>query len=133
MIAERRRLAFAAFRFRPLDAFDRVMGDGVFLAQIFEQRRQRREPAPHQVVAPRDQMRARHRAKFLRPQDADEAHEIPHRVFVGAAGAGVAEIGAPLDLGRHGGEPVELGGGQQPVAWGNLSRKLDLGHGWYYY
>ena len=29
VVAERRRLAFAAFRFRPLDAFDRIMGDGV--------------------------------------------------------------------------------------------------------
>ena len=94
MIAERRRLAFAAFRPRPLDAFDRVMGDGVFLAEIFEQRGERREPvpdraaaepAPHQVVAPGDDVRARHGAKFLRPRDAGEAHEVAHRVFVGAA------------------------------------------------
>ena len=96
MIADRRRLAFAAFRLRPLDAFDRIVGDGVFLAEIFEQRGERREPvpdraaakpAPHQVVAPGDDVRARHGAKFLRPLDAGEAHEIPHRVFVGAAGA----------------------------------------------
>ena len=95
MIAERRRLAFAAFRLRPLDAFDRVVGDGVLLAEIFEQRGQRREPvpdraaakpAPHQVVAPGDDVRARHGAKFLRPRDAGEAHEVLHRVFVGAAG-----------------------------------------------
>jgi hypothetical protein len=33
MIADRRRLAFAAFGLRPLDAFDRVVGDGVLLAQ----------------------------------------------------------------------------------------------------
>ena len=126
VIAERRRLAFAAFRPRPLDAFDRVMGDGVLLAEIFEQRRERREPvpdraaakpAPRQVVAPGDDVRARHGAKFLRPADAGEPHEIPHRVFVGAPGARVAEIGEPLDLGRHVGQAVELGGGEQPVGW----------------
>ena len=123
MVAERRRLAFAAFRLRPLDAFDRVMGDGVLLAEIFEQRGERREPvpdraaakpAPHQLVAPGDDVRARHGAKFLRPHDAGEAHEVLHRVFVGAPGVRVAEIGEPLDLGRHVGQPVKLGGGQQP-------------------
>ena len=76
MIAERRRLAFAAFRLRPLDAFDRIMGDGVLLAEIFEQRGERREPvpdraaakpAPRQLVAPGDDVRARHGAEFLRP------------------------------------------------------------------
>jgi len=56
---------------------------------------------------------ARHGAKLLRPDNAGEAHEIPHRVFVGAAGAGVTEIGEPLDLGRHVGELVKLGGGQK--------------------
>ena len=133
MIAERRRLAFAAFRLRPLDAFDRVMGDGVLLAEIFEQRGERREPvpdraaakpAPRQLVAPGDDVRARHGAKFLRPHDAGEAHEILHRVFVGAAGVRVAEVGEPLDLGRHVGQPVELGGGQQPVGGRDFGRKL---------
>ena len=133
VIAERRRLAFAAFRLRPLDAFDRVVGDGVLLAEIFEQRGERREPvpdraaakpAPRQLVAPGDDVRARHGAKFLRPGDAGEAHEIPDRVFVGAARAGVAEIGEPLDLGRHVGQPVELGGGQQPVGRGDLGWEL---------
>ena len=63
VVADRRRLAFAAFRPRPLDAFDRIVGDGVLLAQIFEQRGERRqpvpdraaaEPAPAQLVAPGD-------------------------------------------------------------------------------
>ena len=56
-------------------------------------------------------------------RDAGEAHEILHRVFVGAAGVRVAEIGEPLDLGRHVGQPVELGGGQQPVGGRDLGRK----------
>ena len=38
MVAERRRLAFAALGSRPFDSFDRIVGDGVFLAEIFEQR-----------------------------------------------------------------------------------------------
>jgi hypothetical protein len=37
---------------------------------------------------------------------------------------GVAEVGEPLDLGRHVGEVLELGGGQQPVAGRDLGRKL---------
>ena len=83
-------------------------------------------PSPRcaSVVAPGDDVRARHGAKLLRPHDAGEAHEIPHRVFVGAAGARVAEIGEPLDLGRHVGEPVKLGGGQQPVAGSDPGREL---------
>src|SRR3954452_24139567 len=44
VIAKRWCLAFATFRLRPLDAFDRVMRDGVFLTQIFEQRGNRGEP-----------------------------------------------------------------------------------------
>src|SRR3954462_14029462 len=91
MIAKSRCLAFAAFRLWPLDAFDRVMRDGVLLAQIFEQRCNRREPvpdraaaklAPHQVVAPGDDVRARDDAKFLRSSDAGEAHEVLYRVLV---------------------------------------------------
>jgi hypothetical protein len=35
VVADRRRLAFAAFRPRPLNTFDPIMGGGVFLAQIF--------------------------------------------------------------------------------------------------
>jgi hypothetical protein len=38
MIANRRCRAFAALGFWPLDAFDRVMGDGVLFAEILEQR-----------------------------------------------------------------------------------------------
>ena len=50
MIADRRRLAFAAFGLRPLDAFDRVVGDGVLLAEIFEQRGS--EASRCRIVAP---------------------------------------------------------------------------------
>ena len=124
IIADRRRLAFAAFRARPFDAFDRVVGDGVLLAQIFEQRGERRQPvpdrraakaAPAQLVAPGDEMRARDDAEFFRAKNAGKAHKILHRVFVGAPRVRVREVGEPFDLGRHVGEFLELGGGQQPV------------------
>ncbi len=112
------------------------MGNGVFVAEIFEQRGERGQPvadraaakpAPHQVVAPGDDVGARHGAKFLRADDPGEAHEIPYPVFVGAAGARVAEIGEPLDLGRHVSELMKLGGGEQPRNTGGGNGEL-VGH-----
>ena len=124
MIAEGRGLAFAAFHLRPRHALDRVVGHGVAVAEVFEQGGQRREPvangaaaqlAPHQVIAPGDDMRARHGAKFLRSRDAGELHEVGDRVLVGPARVAVGEVGKPLGLGRHVGQPVKLGGGEHPV------------------
>ena len=37
---------------------------------------------------------------------------------------GVVEVGEPLDLGRHVGQAVKLGRGQQPVAGGDPGREL---------
>lgn len=119
MVADRRRLAFAALRLRPLDALHRVMRNGVLLAQVLEQRRHRRQAVPDrraaerataQLVAPGDQVCARHGAKLLRPHDAGKAHEVLHGVLVGAARVRVADVGEPFDLGRHVGQPVKLGG-----------------------
>ena len=74
---------------------------------------------------------ARHGAEFFRANDAGKAHEILDSVFVDAPGVGVAEVGEPLDLGRHVGEAVELGGGQQPGgARGDFGRKMVGGFGW---
>jgi len=42
VVAERRGAAFETVVLRPLDAFHRIMGDRVFVAQIIEQRGQRR-------------------------------------------------------------------------------------------
>ena len=64
---------------------------------------------------------------FLRTPDAGEAHEILDRVLIGAAGMGVAEVGEPFDLGRHVGEPVELGGGQEPVGGRDFGGQLGGG------
>lgn len=40
---------------------------------------------------------------------------ILDRVLTGAPSLRIAEIGEPLDLGRHVGEPVKLAGTQQPI------------------
>ena len=133
VVAECRRLAFAALGPRPLHAFHRIVGDGVAVAQVLEQRGERGQPMPdraaaeaalHQRVAPGDDMGACHRAELLRLGDADEAHEVADGVLVGAPGARVAEVGEPLHLGRHVGQPVELDRGQQPGAGQDLGREL---------
>ena len=58
-----------------------------------------------------------------RTENAGEAHEVLHCVFVGAAGVPIADVGEPLDLGRHVGEFLEFGGGQQSVRGCDLDRK----------
>jgi hypothetical protein len=129
MIAEGRGLSFTAFRFRARHTFDGVMRDGIAVAQIFEQRRECRQPMPDrriaprlappcysrsQIVAPGNDMRARHGPKFLRSHDAGEAHEVLHGVFVRPARVRVCQVGEPFDLGWNIGQPVKLGGGQKP-------------------
>jgi hypothetical protein len=71
------------------------------------------ELAAGKVVAPGDDMGTGLRcgAEFFRPVDAGEAHEVADRVFVRSAGAPVADIGEPLDLGGHIREAVKRGGG----------------------
>jgi hypothetical protein len=89
------------------------LGDGVLLTKVFEQGGQRGRPAPDrraaesapaQLVAPGGHMRAGYDAKFLRTLDAGKAHEVLHRVFVGAAGMMIGNVGEPFDFGRHVGE-----------------------------
>jgi len=40
--------------------------------------------------------------------------EVADRLFIGTPGAGVAEIGEPLDFRRHLRQAMKLGGSQQP-------------------
>src|ERR1700722_15576503 len=107
MIGDRRRLAFAAPSLWPLDALRRVMGHRILVAEIFEQRRQRREPvsdraaaeaSAREFVAPGDDVRARDDPKFFRPADAGKAHKVLHGGFVRATRARVRKIGEPLSL-----------------------------------
>jgi hypothetical protein len=79
--------------------------------------------APAQLVAPGDQVRPGHDAEFLRPENAGEAYKIFHCGLICATGVRIAEIGEPFDLGRHVGELLKLGGGQQPISGRDLGRK----------
>jgi hypothetical protein len=88
-----------------------------------------------QVIAPRNDMRSGYRPEFLRPGDAGESHKILNRVLVCAGyscgwcapGAAVGNICEPLDLRRHVGQALKLGGGQQSLGRGNLGWELGVG------
>src|SRR5207237_6064559 len=82
-------------------------------------------------VAPGDDMRSGDDPKFLRPDEAAEAHKILDRslVIISPTGAAVGEIGEPLDFGRHLSQPVKLGGGQQPSGRVDRGRQLGVGLG----
>ena len=104
------------------------MSDGVFLAQVFEQRGKRRQPVsdghaaqrpPHELVAPGDNVRARDTPEFTRLGDADEGHEVLERVFVGAAGGFIAKVSEPLGLRRHVDQAPVVGGRQKSAVTGN--------------
>ena len=119
-ITKGRSFTFFAFVLRALHALDRIVGHGVPVAEILKQRGQRCQPVPDgrtaqdpicKIIAPGDHMRARHRPEFFRSLDAGKQHEILDRIFIGATGAGVADVCEPLDLGRDISEPLELGGG----------------------
>jgi len=118
-ITKGRGLAFVAFVLRALHALDRIVGHGVPVAEILEQRRQRRQPVPDgraaqlsaiitELVAPGDDMRAGHVAEFLRLLDAGKQHEVLDRMFVGALGAGIADICEPFGLRGNIAQPLEL-------------------------
>lgn len=135
VVADRRRLAFAAIGLRALDAFDRIVGHGILVAEILEHRGQGREAMPDRgiapglavpvdattkIVAPGDDMGAGDHAAFVGPGDAGEAHKVGHRGLIGTAGVRVGDVGEPLDLGGDVGEPVKLGGREHPfAAWGD--------------
>src|SRR5215213_6004991 len=51
VVTKRRRFAFATLASWPLDALDRVMGDSVLLAQVFEQGGERRQAMPDGTAA----------------------------------------------------------------------------------
>jgi hypothetical protein len=103
VIADRRRRAFATLGLRPLDALDRIVGDGVLVAQIFEQRRQRRE-----AVADR----AAGRLPFLGGMaDLPALDMVQHRANRPGAVTLAADRGGScrgLLPGQHVGRPAEI-------------------------
>jgi hypothetical protein len=138
MIAQCRCLSFVAFHLRSLDALNRIVGDGVFFTEIIKQGSQRGQPVPDrtaatgtiaQVVTLGDHMRPCHGSKFFRLLNAGEQHKIFDRVFVGAAGAAIGEIGEPFDFGRHVGQAEEVFGGKESVLGGeNFDGILGFAH-----
>jgi len=56
-------------------------------------------------------------AKFFRRLDAGEGHEIPDRVFVGAPGRFVGQIGESFDFRRHVGQAQKIFGGESRRFW----------------
>src|SRR3954454_3726376 len=81
-------------------------------------------PTTSTLRNPSSPARARDDPKFLRPRDAGKAHEVLYRVLIDAARMRIAEIGEPRDFGRHVGQPVKLGCGQQSAGRRDLGRKL---------
>lgn len=111
-------LAVVAFNRWPFHSLDGVMRDGVLLGQVLEQRGQGREAVsnghavqgtPYESITPGDDVGPGDIAKLLRLHDAGELHEVLQGMFVGAASTLVAEIGKPLDFGRHVGQALEVG------------------------
>lgn len=122
-IADRRRLAFVGLRGRPLDAVHRVQVNCVRLAQVFKERRHRRQLPPNgrrrqvaslQVFPPGDDMRPRDRADGgeVVHVDAVEVQEVVDVELVRPAGVAVADVGKPLGFGRDVGQRPELLFGQ---------------------
>ena len=82
-----------------------------------------------EVVTPGDDVGAGHCAEFFRLRDASEAHEVLDRVFVGAAGLAVGQVGKPFGFGRHVGQTKKVSGGQEPVLGvDGLDGILEFGH-----
>ena len=83
-VTERRSFSFLALDLGTFYAFDRVMGHGVGVAQVFIQGRQRGEFAPDagagqllvfQIVSPGQDVAARDQSKVLGSRDAGTLHE----------------------------------------------------------
>jgi hypothetical protein len=64
------------------------------------------------LVAPGDDVGARHGAEVFRPAQAGEGLKVSDVLLVGAAGVGVGEVGEPLELGGNRGQGVELLGSE---------------------
>ena len=85
MVAKRGRLAFVTVVLWALDTRDGIQRNGVALAEIVEQRRQRGELAPDgragqvagfEALAPRKDVRACDGAKLIRLRDAGESVSV---------------------------------------------------------
>jgi hypothetical protein len=92
-----------------LDAVDRIVRDGVALAEIIEQGRQRRELAADagrgelaglEMLAPGDHMSTRDGPELRRMVQPGEIGKLPNIVFISASGFGIGDVGEPFALGE---------------------------------
>ena len=123
VVGECRRLALVGLALRALYAFDRIVGDGVLVAEILKKRRQRREAMPDrrsvqcplsELIAPCDHVGWSNNPEFLWSLDTYEQHEVPNGVLIGSFRVQVADILKPLRFGRHVGQTLEVGRRQEP-------------------
>jgi hypothetical protein len=123
VIAERRRLPLVALYLGTLHALYWIVLHSVLLAQILEQRREGREPAPNrrtrkaaevQVVAPGDHVRAIDFAHLGGRPDASEVHERLQVGLIRAARPLVVDVGEPFELWRNRRELLKLRTGEKP-------------------
>jgi len=124
VIAEPRGLAVAALDLGPLDAFAWVMREQCGQRVAY---RCTTTLAAGAVVAPGDDVCARHGAEFCRALDAGEARKIADRILVGPPGMSVADVSKPLELRRHVLELMILGDRQQRFRRGDFRRQLGVG------
>ncbi len=75
----------------------------------------RRVPPALQLLAPGERVGAGHPLELPRPHDPHKRHELADVALVRPARPRIADVGKPLGFGRHVGQPLELGGGEQPT------------------
>jgi hypothetical protein len=122
------------------------VGHGVVVAEILEERRQRREAVPDrgaggispsgqadqtplEILAPFDDVGPGDNPKFLGSRNAGEAHEVANGVSVGSLGVWILDVAKPLDLERYVGEAEkflvgQFAAGRTDFGW-QLGTRLD--------
>ena len=97
----------------PLDAVDGIASNSITLAEIIEQGGERRELAADggisqaaslKLLAPGNDMHARHSAEFSMPAQTGKGAELVDIDAIGLAGFPICDVGEPFELGRHFGE-----------------------------
>lgn len=117
VVANGWRFTFLAFHFRTLDALDRIACNGVDLAQVIKQRRERGQLAPNrwagqltvlQVAALGEDVSAGNNAELFRTIDAGKHHELLQVALIGTAGLRIVDVGVPGHRWRHISQLIEL-------------------------
>ena len=125
-VGERRRAAFGRVPdARPFDARYRILGGGVGVAEVAEERRDGRElPAPGrrpeaprlEHLPPSDHVGTADAGELVEAADPEHRHELPHIPPVRAPRVRVVDVRQPLRSRGHLGELRDLRGRDQPPA-----------------